>query len=504
MYLSKSLYTRGLQCPKSLWLKKHHRDVLTPPDTAAQAVFETGNMVGDLACNLFPGGKEIPYEDTSFARKTELTQEWIVQGIKNIYEATFSFDDVLVMVDILHIRDDGKLELYEVKSSTEVKDIHVHDASIQYYVVNGLGYNIQSVNIVHINNDYVRSGQLELDQLFHIVNVSDGVIALQNEIPDHLERFKQDLCRDVEPAIDIGPHCRKPYECDALNYCWHVQKEIPEYSVFDISSLKADKKFNLYQQGIIKIEDINDLSAFSAAQKIQIESEKSGQTIINQQAIEEFVKSLVYPIYHLDFETFQQAVPEWDGISPYMQIPFQYSIHIEHEDGALEHKEFLAGENEDPRQGVAKQLVEDIPQNVTVLAYNMGFEKGVIRKLAHLLPDYDAALMSIHDNIMDLMRPFQKRDFYTPAMRGSYSIKYVLPALVPEMQQAYKELDLVHDGSEAMRAFAELNAIDDVNRKQEIRKSLLSYCHLDTLAMVKILDVLRAQAGDLKRPGSQV
>jgi hypothetical protein len=175
MKLSKSLYTRGLQCSKSLWLKKYKPEVLTPPDKQTLAVFETGHRVGELACQLFPNGKEVPFKGTTFDEKISLTNKWMEEGIRDICEATFNYDDVLVMIDILHINDDGSVEIYEVKSSTEVKDIYLHDAAIQYYVLSGLGYPVKSVNIVHINNKYVREERLEIEKLFTIADVSDFV-----------------------------------------------------------------------------------------------------------------------------------------------------------------------------------------------------------------------------------------------------------------------------------------------------------------------------------------
>lgn len=488
MKLSKSLYIRGLQCTKSLWLKKYKKDVLTPPDSSAEAIFETGNEVGALACELFPGGKEVPYENTSFEEKITLTKAWIDDGVKNIYEATFEYDGILVMVDILHVNDDGSVEIYEVKSSTDVKEVYLDDASIQYYVLNGLGYTVKSANIVHINNKYVRDDELEPEKLFCIVDVSDEVLGRQHNIPNYLSLFKAELS-DIEnmPDIDIGAHCTNPYECDAMSYCW---SHIPGYSIFDISRLKTDTKFSLYKQGIINFADIKDMSGFSLSQQIQINSELENREIINREAIKEFVDGLTYPLYHLDFETFQQAIPEWKGISPFMQIPFQYSIHVEEKNGELKHYEFLAKEGIDPRYELAKKLVEDIPTDVTVLAYNMGFEKGVIRKLAEQFPHLAGHLMAVHDNIKDLMIPFQKKDYYVPSMMGSYSIKYVLPALVPEMDRAYKELSFVHNGGEAMQTFARLSKMDDATKGQ-YRKALLEYCKLDTLAMVNVLEKLK-------------
>ncbi|MDD3601999.1 MAG: DUF2779 domain-containing protein [Sulfurovum sp.] len=488
MRLSKSLYTRGLQCGKSLWLKKYTPEVLTPPDAQAQAVFETGSRVGELACNLFPGGIEIPYEGTTYDEKVALTQHHIDEGVRNIYEASFSFDDIFVMVDILHVNEDGSVEIYEVKSSTEVKDVYLHDVSIQYYVLRGLGYEIKKVSVIHIDNTYVRGDELEIDKLFAVVDVTEEAVQMQEDIPTYLRHFALQLSnRDNPPDIDIGKQCNDPYACDGIEHCW---AHIPSYSIFDISRLRSEKKFALYGQGIVSFEQIEDRSIFSVAQQIQIESEQTQRSIVNKEAIKEFLDGLSYPIYHLDFETFQQAIPEWKGISPFMQIPFQYSVHIEQADGSLEHREFLAEDGKDPRYALAKRLIEDIPVDVTVLAYNMGFEKGVIRRLAAEFPEFGTHLMAIHDNVQDLMAPFAKKDYYTPAMRGSYSIKYVLPALVPEMAEAYKQLELVHNGGEAMQTFANLSRMND-EEKQVYRDALLEYCKLDTLAMVKVLDKLK-------------
>jgi hypothetical protein len=488
MYLSKSQYIRGLQCVKSLWLKKYRSDQLTPPDSSAEATFEVGNRVGELACQLFPNGKEVPFDGTTFDEKIALTQQWIDEGVQNIYEASFSFDGIFIMIDILHRCEDGRVEIYEVKSSTEVKEVYLHDASVQHYVLEGLGFDVKATHIVHLNNQYVREQQLDIQQLFSIVNVSDEVKELQANIPAFLNHFAHFIDKkDEEPLVEIGEHCFKPYACDAMAYCW---KDIPDYSVFNISRLKQEKKFALYQQGVITLDQISDISSFSLAQQIQIKAEQENKAIINSEAIRDFLETLTFPLYHLDFETFQQAIPAYEGIRPFMQIPFQYSLHVEHCDGGLEHYEFLGDHNSDPRYALAKQLVEDIPTDVTVLAYNMGFEKGVIKNLAKQFPEFEANLLAIHENIRDLMTPFQKKDYYTPAMKGSFSIKMVLPALVPSMQQAYKELDGVQNGGEAMQTFAKLATMDDQQEIKRLRRALLAYCKLDTLAMVRVLEKL--------------
>lgn len=221
-----------------------------------------------------------------------------------------------------------------------------------------------------------------------------------------------------------------------------------------------------------------------------VKNYKEKTTFIDIQNIKSFIKNLEFPIYFLDFETYQQAIPQYDGIKPFEQIPFQYSLHILYKNGRLKHKEFLASDGVDSRYELALRLWDDIPEDATVLAYNMSFEKGVVKGLAESFPNLGSQLLTIVENMQDLMTPFAKKWYVTPAMQGSYSIKYVLPALVPEFEKAYKELDGVQNGSQAMNAFANLSKMQE-NEKQKIRNSLLEYCKLDTLAMVKIFEVLK-------------
>lgn len=491
MTLSKSLYIRGLQCEKSLWLKKKKPGVLQAPDDGAQAIFDTGTSVGELACELFSGGERIEYSG-DFGSQIAKTKELIEHGTKVIYEATFCFEGILVMVDILRIGKDG-LIINEVKSSTSVKDVYIDDASIQYYVISSLGYKVDDVNIIHIDNSYVRGEKLELKKLFCTQSVTEQVKQKQADIPQILNKFEEILSQNSEPDIDIGAHCSNPYACDAWEYCWREQRSIPEYSIFNISRLRSDKKFDLYKNGVVKFEDIKDLDKFNASQQIQIRSELSKEQIIDKEAIKEFLNMLSYPLYHLDFETFQQAVPGFIGLKPYEQIPFQFSIHKDDGKGNLEHFEFLAEPGADPRYELALNLIKFIPQDACVLAYNMSFEKRVIRQLALNYPQISNELMAIHDNIKDLMAPFASKSYYHPKMQGSYSIKYVLPALVPEFESAYKDLNLIHHGGEAMQAYEAMTHMS-ADEREAYKKALLAYCKLDTLAMVKVLEKLREVA----------
>jgi hypothetical protein len=274
MNLSKSLYTKGIQCPKALWLKKYKPSVLTPPDESSQAIFDTGNIVGDFACQLFPDGKEVHYSK-NYDEMIVTTRQWIEEGVENIYEATFNFAGILIMVDILTILN-NEISIYEVKSSTEVKDIYLHDVSIQYYVLKNLGFKIKSANVIHINNEYIRGDELDINNLFKIVDVTNEVISRQSNIPNILKEFETYLeDRENEPNIDIGKHCHNPYECDAKEYCWKVQRQIPDYSIFNIFNLGSKKQIELYSRGIIIIDDIPHNFDMTPIQAQAVENYKS-------------------------------------------------------------------------------------------------------------------------------------------------------------------------------------------------------------------------------------
>ena len=493
--LSKTSYIKGLKCEKLLWLNKNNKIVLTPPDASALALFLQGNKVGSLARKLFPDGKEVPFDGLSFSQKIALTHEWLDKGVDTIFEATFNYGGVLVMVDILHKNADNTYEIYEVKSSSwnkskKLKDFYQYfsDVAIQYWVLRGLGLNISKASLTLLNGDYVREKELEIEELFIHKGITHEVLALQADIPATLSKFKAMLTDKNEPNIEIGVQCKK--NCSALDYCWKQQRNIPEYSVFNI--FQMPKSVQLYKEGIVAVEDIpDDMALLTERQKSKVERWKSHKTVVDKEAIKNFVRSISYPIYHFDFETMGPAIPEFKGVKPYGKYPFQYSLHIEQEDGSLEHKEYLATPGKDPREEIAKRMVEDMPRDACVMAYNISFEKSIIRTLADNCPVYADHLMNIHDNFIDLALPFQKGYYWKPEMQGHYGLKYVLPAIVPEMKDAYPNLDGVHNGGDAMRMFTELGRATNPNEIVKIKTALLEYCKLDTYAMVMILRSLR-------------
>jgi len=484
--LSKSQFIRGLQCHKSLWLYKNRPDLREEPDASMQALFNEGTRVGELAQELFPGGETIIFERSKFEENIKKTKDLIESGVKTIYEATFKYDNVLVMVDILN-KGRGGWEIYEVKSSTSVKSVHEEDVAVQYYVLSGSGMKVKSAALVHINNQYARKGDIDVKQLFTINDLTKDTKDKQEFVKKELKKIRKALKKD-EPKIDIGPHCSDPYDCEFQGHCW---QHIPDSSIFDISRLGWDKKWALYDDGIIKFEDLPKNYWLNSKQSIQVEAELTGKDFIDKEAIKEFLATLHYPLYFLDFETINPAIPPFDGIRPYQKIPFQYSIHYQkRKGGKVYHKEFLAEEGTDPRKLLAQGLAEIIPAGSCVLAYKMSFEQGVILELCNQFPKFKKKLMAIHDSILDLMIPFQNKAMYKKEMNGSYSIKVVLPALVPELNYANME---INQGGQASSTYATLYLIEDKKEREKIRKDLLDYCKLDTLAMVKILDKLREE-----------
>ena len=483
-YLSKSTFIKGVQCEKALYLHKFNSELADEISQQQEAIFQTGTNVGILAQELFPGGIDAsPTDYTKYFESFKYTQQLIDEGAEVIYEAGFCFDYVMCFVDIL-VKKDGRWHAYEVKSSTKVSETHIIDASLQYYIMRNSGLELADISIIHIDNNYVRDGALDLDQLFHSVSVVNQAENNNDYVKNKLLDLHTTLSKDSAPNIDIGTHCSYPYDCNFKSYCW---KHIPEYSIFDLSRLNKKIKWSLYHGRYIEIKDLPTDTKLSDNQKIEIDSYINQTEIINKSKIREFVKSLSNNIYHLDFETYQSAVPPFNGLKPYQQIPFQYSAHYEN-NGTIEHCEFLADPSHDSREAFAKALINDMNKEGDILVYNIGFERGRLNELIRILPKYQAQLEAIIDRMKDLMIPFKEKWYYVPAMKGSFSIKYVLPALVPSL--SYDNLE-INNGSSASSTYANLHTLSDLDQINQTRKHLLEYCKLDTFAMVKILEVLR-------------
>ncbi len=483
--LSKSLFMRGLQCPKSLYFDRYHPDLRDGIPDSRQREFQSGTDIGILARGMYPGGVDIPFAGLTVQRQLQMTATEIKKGTTTIYEAAFAYDDVFVKVDILHKGARG-WELYEVKGATGVKKVHVDDLALQYYVLIGAGLDLVRASIVHLNNQYVRKGDIEVNKLFTAENITGAVKPRLATVKADVDRLKSVLSGD-EPGFDIGEHCGDPYDCDFHGHCW---EHVPEDSVFDLKGQGA-RPFDFYRRGIIHLKDIPS-DEVSGAQLMQLEAFLGKRQFVDREEIKAFLDTLWYPLYFLDFETIMFPVPPYDDMRPYQQLPFQYSLHyIEREGSDLRHREYLAESNIDPRAEIAESLVRDIPEEACVVAYNASFEMGRLGDLAGYLPIHKRRIDLMIDNMRDLIIPFRKRHVYHWQMKGSASQKAVLPALVPEL--SYEGMEVAHGGA-AMDAYLAMCASKDPAEVAGIRAALLKYCKLDTLGMVRILEKLREMA----------
>ena len=485
--LSKSTFIKGLQCEKALYLHKHHYKLKDSISNSLQAIFDRGTNIGLLAQELFPNGVDAsPEHYFKMHESIGKTLDYIEKEETIIYEATFQFNDVLAALDILVKHDEG-WKAYEVKSSTSISETNLKDAAIQYYTIKNSGIDLKDISIVYINNQYIKDGELDIHQLFTIESVYDQVLDFLPRIPNEVRRLKYIIEGAEVPQIDIGPHCSDPYDCDFKGTCW---KNIPDYSIFDIANLASKKKFELYNQGVITLDQIDlDEVSLSSNQVLQVQSEINGTSHINIEEIRNFTDNLNYPLYYLDFETIGPAVPKYNGSRPYQQLVFQYSLHFQVTPiSKLEHSDYLADPLKDPRIRFIEQLIQDCGPNGDILVYNIGFERGKLNDLIEVFPEYSDKLRGIVNRLKDLMIPFQQKWYYTPKMKGCYSIKDVLPALLPEL--SYDELD-IKDGATASNTFLSMVNGTFKGDVKETRNQLLEYCKLDTYAMVKILDKLK-------------
>ena len=489
IYLSKSKYCKLVQCPKILWMNKYKSNVAVP--TAREAVLANGTAVGELARNLFGDYTNIEF-NTDLNIMVEDTKKMLKSKPNIITEASFNYDNNFCSVDILKNNLDG-VEIYEVKSSTDVHDIYLDDASYQYFVLSNLGLNVKKVCIVYINKQYVRDKELEIEKLFNIQDITDIAKLKQDEIKKTIEmanKYMDEYNGDNEPNTDIGMHCFNPYKCEFWEYC---TRNLPKPNVFDIGGgMHTSKKFEKYYEGKISFRDLQNENLNQKFLE-QIDFELNNlKPKIEKEAIKGLMDSLKYPLYFIDYETYQLAIPEVEGTKPYQQLPFQYSLHIIKEKGAsLQHKEFLAEiDDQNYIRHFAESMIKNMPENGSVIIYNKAFEPVRNNEIARMYPDLKDELERINSNIIDFMEPFKQRKYYTKEMHGSASIKAVLPALYPnDPELDYHNLPVVHNGGEASEAFLSLRNMSKEEQK-EIRHGLLVYCELDTYAMVKIWEKL--------------
>jgi hypothetical protein len=485
--LSKSSYMRGRQCPKALFLVKHRRELLPAVDPARQMIFDTGTDVGRLAWQRYPGGVDLSAQDHRDHGPAIAATAAALRTANVLYEAAFQHAEVLSVMDIL-VRTATGWEAIEVKSSASVKEPYLEDAALQYHVITSCGVPLERISILYIDTRYVRQGELDVQQLFGLQDITREVLSRQEAVKGTIAALKTMLEDGREPEQTIGPHCNSPYPCDFKAYCW---KDIPAPSVLDLAGRGgAELGFDLFSRGIVRLEDIPPDEALNERQLHQVAVHRSGLPSVDAGRISQFLQTLQYPVHCLDFETFAPAIPLFPGCRPYQQLPFQYSLHrIDAPGSEPVHVGFLAEAGPDPRRAFLEQLLAHIGPQGTILAYNRSFEAGVLQDLGRLFPEHAAAVEGLLQRMVDLALPFQKQWYLHPVMQGRYSIKVVLPAVAP----GFSHGDLVvQDGRAAGALFTRLmNATTTTTGTDVLRQHLWDYCTMDTLAMVKLLEALQ-------------
>jgi len=461
----------GLQCEKKLWLETHRKDLLKH-SARTEAVFAKGFRVGEMACREFPDGVMMPDD---LREALVRTQAALAQKIP-IFEATFQHEGVLVRIDILEPDGDGWV-LNEVKASTSVKDVHVPDCAIQAWLLEQAGVTVTRVNLMHVDNSFVYPGNGDYRGLFIRADLTEAVRELLPQVPKWVSRLRSVL-GDECPEIDIGDQCTSPYDCAFRTLC---APPGPEYPV-GILYRGGKRVQELIDAGYIDLTDVPRELLRGEMHVHQWEASRSGDPYIGEGAIRS-IGSLGFPRYYLDFETAAPAVPIWAGTRPYQAIPFQWSIHAEHEDARTEHFECLVTDGSDPRRVFAERMIEALGNAGAILTYS-AYEKRIINELITVLPDLAAPLEAIKARLFDLL-PLTREHYYHPNMKGSFSIKAVLPTIAPEMN--YADLDDVSDGGAAEAAFLEIvDARCPPERKQILETALLRYCRMDTEALLKL------------------
>lgn len=486
--ITKSDYLLGIQCLKFLWVSKNDKERIPVPREVDQKKFDDGLLIGELATKLFPNGVNLG--DESFKWNLEKTKEQLEKRVP-IFEASFTVDNLYSRADILNPVGEDEWDVIEVKSGTKVKEINLHDVAFQKFVYKKAGLKIRNCFLMHINNEYVREGEINLEELF-----------IKSDITEQIKPFEEDLEKNIKKMFEVIGGSEPEFSVDDIlsieydNVCLDdFMNSQPENNIFEFYRIFRKDAIALYKKGEILMKDVSREFKLNEKQEIQKRLAFEGGVHVNERGIKNFLTNLKYPIYYLDFETINPVLPKFDGMKPYQRIPFQFSLHIEQEDGKLNHVSFLADGREDPRKEFMQSLKDNLGEFGTILVYNQGFEKGVMNECAKAFPEFQNWYEeNILPRIKDLLDVFKNFDYYDPKQKGSCSIKAVLPVM---SDLSYEDLESVRNGEDASYQWERITFGEVLEEeKKKIRNALEKYCELDTLAEVKIVERLRGVVGE--------
>lgn len=486
---SKSKLLALRQCPKRLWLEVHRPD-LREDSATTEASFQVGFQVGDIAQRIYDPeglGALIDVQSEGFDRAFERSAE-LLHTRHPIFEAGFSAGGALAFADVmLPEQKEGRQVwcMVEVKSSTSVKDYHRDDVAVQAFVAQSAGVPLESISLAHIDNSWVYPGDEDYRGLLKENDLTAEAFARTEEVKGWIAQAQSIVGGPTEPVIATGQQCDTPFECGFYTYCSRDELK-PECPVYWLPRFSSAKARELAAQGVDDLRNVPDALLNDKQKRIK-EHTQANAVFFDAAGAAADLAAYSLPAYFLDFETIQFAVPIWKGTRPYQQITFQFSLHTLAASGRLEQAAFLDLSGNDPSESFAHALIAVCGQQGPVYVYSASFETSRIRELAERYPFLSEPLLAINERVVDLL-PIARERYYHPSQQGSWSIKKVLPAVVPELR--YDALDGVQDGGMAMEAFLEgIHPDTSAERKAEIEQQLLAYCKLDTYAMVRLWQV---------------
>ena len=484
-FLSKTKYLNGLKCHKLLWYEYNRKDDLPAIDASTQAIMDQGKAVGELAQALFPGGITVK-RDYMPDKQAEKSLE-AVKLRKPLFEAGFVYKQAYALTDILNPVEKGAWDFIEVKSSTSVKGEHYNDVAFQKYTYEGAGLKIRKCYLMYINNQYVRKGEIEPKKLFATEDVTKQCDKFIPEIEANTADMFETIQKKDVPRVKVGPHCDSPHPCPLEDICWDF---LPAKDDIFCLYYGTKKAYELMERGILRLNDINDDVSLNHKQGIQVSCHKTGMPHIDKKGLEDFLDALKYPLYFLDFETINPAIPLYDNSRPFETIPFQYSLYIVKDEGAKpEQHSYLASGDKDPRPEILKQLKTLLGNSGAVIAYNAIFEKTTLRHASEAYPEYQDWVASLEERIIDLLIPFRNFLYYHPDQAGSASLKNVLPVMT---KSNYDDMEIAEGGMASIE-YSRVTFGKNIDEKdrQRVRTALEKYCDLDTKGMIEILEKLR-------------
>lgn len=486
--LTKTDFKYYLDCPESLWLLKNKPEIYPKGEFSlfAEKLVNEGYEVEEYAKKIFPNGINLPEYGSP-----NQTQQVLIESTYNVYfqPSFLTNKNIFARIDILERLSDGSWHIYEVKSSTSIKKDrkhrHIEDACFQKFVLTECGYVVSKVSIIHLNKEYVKQGEIIPNELLEITDITDEVDAIYSGVVNQINASSNFINKEIiNENVCSCKYKTRSNHCDSFKY---FNSNVPNYSIYEIGRISAKKVGLLADNEQLAIIDIPLDFELNINQQTQVESVRKEAPIINKSNIKRALDKLKFPLHFIDYETYASAIPRLDCLSPHKHLTFQVSIHTLTKEGTLTHFEYLLDGMKMPID-MLKEMQDFTGSTGTFVSWHASFEIGRNKDLIKWLPQFTKYLTYINEHTFDLETIF-KKDYIDYRFHGSSSIKKVLPVLCPDI--SYSNLD-VNNGTMALDTWGRMILDSNFNEDIEVtRKNLLDYCELDTLAMVKIYEVLK-------------